>query len=115
MNSGLSYALESLRASMTMSPERSTSSKPMTGPTMSRIVSTRSIQSLELLLAVVGLLGPLAGPVLADVGLEVGDLLVLALGLALEHLGLLAAEPPVLGVVARIGRDLAPRAAPRSW
>ena len=38
-------AFESLRASMTISPERSTSSKPMTGPTTSRRVSTRDRSS----------------------------------------------------------------------
>ena len=60
----------------------------------------------ELLLAVLGLLGPLARAVLADVGFEVGDLLLLPLGLPLEHLGLLGAEPPVLRVVAGVGLDL---------
>ncbi len=48
-----------------------------------------ALEPLELALAVVGLLGALAGSVLADVGFELGGLLVLALGLALEHLGLL--------------------------
>ena len=64
-----------------------------------------ALEPLELPLAVVGLLGALAGPVLADVRLELRGLLFLPLGLALEHLGLLAAEPPVLAVIARIGGD----------
>src|SRR5262249_48739547 len=44
----------------------------------------------QLLLAVLGLLSPLACAVLADLGLEISDLLGLALGLALEPLGPLA-------------------------
>ena len=67
-----------------------------------------ALEPLELPLAVVGLLGPLARAVLADVGLELRDLLVLALGLPLEHLGLLGPEPPVLACSCR-GR---PRACP---
>ena len=74
-----------------------------------------ALDPLELLLAVVGLLGALAGAVLADVGFEVGDLLVLPLGLAVEDLGLLGPEPPVLGVIAGVGVDPPVGAAPRSW
>ena len=48
-----------------------------------------AFQLLELPLAVVGLLGALAGAILADVGLELLGLLLLPLGLPLEHLGLL--------------------------
>ena len=93
-------------ASTTMSPERSTSSNRMTGPTTSRMVSTRSrSQSLQLALAVVGLLGALAGSVLADVGFELRGLLLLPLGLALQHLGLLGPQPPVLAVIAGVGGD----------
>ena len=55
-----------------------------------------ALQPLELALAVVGLLGALAGAILADVRLELLRLLLLPLGLAVEHLGLLGAEPPVL-------------------
>ena len=61
----------------------------------------------QLLLAVVGLLGALPRAVLADVRFLVGDVVLLLLELALEDLGLLGPEPPVLRVIARIGLDLA--------
>ncbi len=64
-----------------------------------------ALEPLELPLAVVRLLGALAGSVLADIGLELSRLLFLSLGLALQHLGLLGPEPPVLAVVARVGGD----------
>ena len=73
-----------------------------------------ALEPFELALAVVGLLGSLAGAVLADIRLELGRLVFLALGLAFEDLGLFGAQPPVLAVVAGVDGDLAEMQLPDS-